>query len=132
MSDIIIGDVPESMRGTVKEDCVRALYGRLDDLDQKGIISFSFVFPFIMSCVCIAHKRVIAYKISSKMFLGLPENYCLAKPSIRFTSIDFDYSRTSLQASHLGTTQLPPSSNECKSFTRSPSPFFVYIPVSDK
>lgn len=67
MSDIIIGDVPESMRDTVKEDCIRALYSRLDGIDQKGIISFSFVFPFIMSCVCIAHKRVIAYKISSNV-----------------------------------------------------------------
>ena len=132
MSDIIIGDVPESMRDTVKEDCIRALYGRLDSIDKKGIIPFSFVFPFIMSCVCIAHKRVIAYNISSKMFLGLPENYRLAKPSIHFTSIDFDYSRTSLQASHPGITQPPPSSNECKSFTRPLPPFFfVYISNSD-
>ena len=67
MSDIIIGDVPESMRDTVKEDCIRALYGRLDSIDKKGIIPFSFVFLFIMSRVCIVNKRVIAYKILSNV-----------------------------------------------------------------
>ena len=54
------------------------------------------------------------------MFLGLPENYYLTKPGIHFTSIDFDYSRTSLQASHPGITQPPPSSNECKSLQDPP------------
>ncbi|THU84157.1 hypothetical protein K435DRAFT_843797 [Dendrothele bispora CBS 962.96] len=66
LNEVVIGEVPEQMRGVVKEDCERALWGRLDVGDFGSRVE------------------------------SLPGKYALHKPLISFTSVPFIHSRATM------------------------------------
>ncbi|THU86121.1 hypothetical protein K435DRAFT_783003, partial [Dendrothele bispora CBS 962.96] len=66
LNEVVIGEVPEQMRGVVKEDCERALWGRLDVGDFGSRVE------------------------------SLPGKYALQKPLISFTSFPFIHSRATM------------------------------------
>jgi tRNA-specific adenosine deaminase 1 len=91
ISSIIIGDVDEDIRRILREDCERAFCRRIEDL--QGIFQ---------------DQRLVLLT-NDQRFLGLPESYCVTRPALQFTSLEFPHSRSSL--SKLCTVS--GSSNDC-------------------
>ena len=102
ISNIIIGEVPRSMRELVLEDCQRAFWERMNVTQIDGKC-YSNVY-----IICISDHR-----------LGiLRPDYTLNRPKISFTSLPFIHSRSSLEASR--------SCNECTSVFGDISRFFIH------
>lgn len=84
LSTIVIGEVNEHLRGTVREDCERAFWSRL------GVITGT-----------VQHfqpqYRSLIFSLPHKS--GLPEGYSIHKPEIHFTDVPFAHSRSVLGTS---------------------------------
>jgi tRNA-specific adenosine deaminase 1 len=79
LSTITIGEVPVHMRDTVKDDCERAFWKRLQ-------------------CIYGTSVRFSAATSSDPTAADLPTGYALHTPVIRFTSHRFTHSRAAMEA----------------------------------
>lgn len=62
LSAIVVGEVPCGMQETVREDCHRAFFGRLGDIQGEFFsLASSKVFPTSLFCEQVFHK-VTAFK----------------------------------------------------------------------
>jgi tRNA-specific adenosine deaminase 1 len=90
LSTITIGEVPPNMQHTVKDDCERAFWKRLE-------------------CIRGIPVQLFMVIMSDLWLLGLPPGYTLHRPSIQFTSHPFMHSRTTVDA----VPSIGGSCNEC-------------------
>ena len=88
LSTIVIGEVPPETRETVREDCERAFWARLGDINGTRHSSSD------MLCIYCIHLS------------GLPQGYAIHKPVFHFTDLKFAHSRSVLG--------LPNSCVECQ------------------
>ena len=77
LSTVVIGEVPPDMRRTVRDDCERAFWTRLERI-RGTLMSLSMAI------------------MTDLRLLDLPAGYTLHRPVIQFTSHPFMHSRTTL------------------------------------
>jgi len=93
ISNIVIGEVPVDMQATLREDCERAFWKRLDGIQGPGYIALLYE---------LSHQ---AYYLSV-LLTDLPEDFRVHSPTIYFTALPFIHSRSVLASNG--------SCNECE------------------